>query len=454
MRVKDIGNFSKKCVSIILAAAMTISMAACGSSGSSGSSGDAAQTGDQKAQEAAPAESTDAAAENADETQAADAGEEAFATPYSNGPMSTEDIVADLVSKYNLEELPAEDKDYTITMGYYNCDHMAAASVGEATGIFDALGLKVDVIGNANVPEAMSAGQMDIAYAGWTTTLNAVKNDVPLFYACENHTGGSEYLVVNNDIKDASELVGKSISIGTDPETTNTNWVEWTKDLNIPVDSTKYEAFSMSDADEYLAMASGDLDAYIACDPWGSMAEYSGVGHIIYRQNTDRPSGHGTCCKVAMNYNFAKAHPALASRILLAHTVCLQYMYEHPYKAAEIFSAYYNVPVEVAIMTFWRKFVDEGRTIRWDLNKEYMYNQLATMRELGVRDDINNMNLDDYIDLSYFENSGAMDFEQFIKENIDPVFPEGMDYESFKATALKIEGVKAEDVPEYVERDF
>lgn len=38
-----------------------------------------------------------------------------------------------------------------------------------------------------------------------------------------------------------------------------------------------------------------------------------------------------------MNYDFANAHPAVASRMLLAHTICIQFMYEHPYKAAEIF---------------------------------------------------------------------------------------------------------------------
>lgn len=111
----------------------------------------------------------------------------------------------------------------------------------------------------------MSAGQMDVAYCGWTTTLSAVQKGVPLFIAAENHIGGSEYL----------------------------------------------------------ALVSGDLDGYICCDPWGSMAEYSGAGHILVRQDTDRESGHGTCCKVAMNYNFAKAHPELAQRILLAHTICL-----------------------------------------------------------------------------------------------------------------------------------
>ena len=431
-------NLFKRSFALLLALVMLLSMTACGSSESS-----------------APAANAPAANAPAAEAPAAPAVDPLAITPYSNGPRSIEEIVDELLADYDLPELSEEDKKYTVNLGYYNCDHMAAASVGEYTGIFEKLGMKVKVTGNGNVPEAMSAGQMDMAYCGWTTTLSAVQNNVPLFIAAENHTGGAEYLVVANDIEKPEDLIGKRIAMGTDPDTKNLNWAEYCDELGLPRDISLYENFSMSDSDEYLAMVTGELDAYNCCDPWGSMAIYTGAGKIMSRQNTDRGGelGHGTCCKVAMNYEFAKAHPALAERMLLAHTLCLQFMYMHPYYAAEIFSAYYNVPVEVSIMTYWRKFVNEGRTIRWDLNKEYMQNQLGTMVHYGIRDDINKVNLDDYIDLTYFNNCGAKDFVKFLEENIDPVFPLDMDYESFKARALAIDGMKAEDVPEYVELD-
>ena len=425
-------------VSLLLAMVLLLGLVACGSNGGT----------------TAPATSN-TPAEAPKEGEAAPSVDPLAITPYSNGPQSIEEIVAQLTADLDLPELSAEDKKYTGNLGYYNCDHMAAASVGEYTGIFKALGVKVKVTGNGNVPEAMSAGQMDMAYCGWTTTLGAVQKNVPLFIAAENHTGGSEYLVVSNEINDPKDLIGKRIAMGTDPDTKNLNWAEYCAELDIPRDITQYENFSMSDSDEYLALVAGDLDAYNCCDPWGSMAEYTGAGKIMARQDTDRGGelGHGTCCKVAMNYEFAKAHPALAERMLLAHTLCLQFMYEHPYYAAEIFSAYYNVPVEVAIMTYWRKFVNEGRTIRWDLNLDYMRNQLNTMAYYGIRDDINTVNVEDYVDLTYFNNCGAKDFTKFIEENIDPVFPEGMDYESFKARALAIDGMTADQIPEYVELD-
>ena len=101
-----------------------------------------------------------------------------------------DDLAAQLVEEYNLEPLSAEDANYTINMGYYDCDHMTAACIAMDTGIFDALGLKVNLTGNGNVPEAMAAGKMDVGYAGWTTTLRAVPKGTPLFIAGQNHTGG------------------------------------------------------------------------------------------------------------------------------------------------------------------------------------------------------------------------------------------------------------------------
>ena len=58
--------------------------------------------------------------------------------------------------------------DYVIKLGYYNCDHMTAACIAEGAGIFDELGLKVNVTGNGEVPKAMAAGQMDCGYVGVT----------------------------------------------------------------------------------------------------------------------------------------------------------------------------------------------------------------------------------------------------------------------------------------------
>lgn len=352
-------------------------------------------------------------------------------------------LAAQLTKTYNLKALSSEDANYTVNMGYYSCDHMTAACIGKDSGIYEALGLKVNLTGNGKVPEAMAAGQMDVGYAGWTTTLRAVPKGTPLFIAAQNHTGGAEYLVASNNIKSAADLVGKRVSFGTNPEKESINWAEWADQLKIPADITKYENFNMSDQDEYMALKAGKLDAYICCDPWGSMAEYEGTGWVVIRQNTTRGGELGTCCKVAMNTKFSEAHPELAKRVLLAHTLSVQYMYNHPYKAAEIFANNYKVPLEVGLMTMWKKTNQEGRTISWDLKMDELKNQLSAMQKYNVQADVNNVKIEDYVNTSYLEASGAKNFNTFIKEEVDPVFPLGMSFADWKVKAKQVDNITA-----------
>jgi len=355
-------------------------------------------------------------------------------------PANDAERVSRILGGRTLATLSAESQRYTVDLGYYNCDHMTAAPIGKDSGIFSTLGMNVETTGTGRVPEAMSAGHMDVGYVNHDLTISARLGGTPLFIAADNHYGGSIYLVASNEISQAQELVGKRIAI-TGAPLEHLNWLEWTAALGIPTDITQYENFVMSDADKYFAFVAGELDAFHACDPWASMAEYEGTGWVMIGQNTDRPGGHGTCCKVVMHTEFAERYPDLAERMLLAHSMSIQFMYLFPYRAAQIFSDNFNVPFEVSLMTMYKKLVQEGRTIRWDLNMQYYQNQIDTFRAYNIREDINSVNVRDYVDLSYYENCGAYDFETFIREEVDPIFPVGMTYEQFRAKAVERDGI-------------
>lgn len=104
--------------------------------------------------------------------------------------------------------------DYKITVGYYNCDHMTAAAVGEAAGIYTELGLDVEITGNGKVPQAMAAGQMDVGYIGTRGFMAAVAKGSPMAIGADNHIGGSMYLVVSNDIEKPEDLLGQPVAFG------------------------------------------------------------------------------------------------------------------------------------------------------------------------------------------------------------------------------------------------
>ena len=356
-------------------------------------------------------------------------------------PVVDKSPLENLIGDRVFTPLSEESQRYTVNLGYYNCDHMTAAVIGQDSGIFEALGIGgVNLTGNGRVPEAMAAGHMDMGYINCRTPLSAKLLGTPLFIAADNHTGGAEYLVVSHNIKEPQDLIGKRIAIDSAP-TSSLNWMEWANALGIPSDLSNYEHFAMSDADEYFALVAGELDAFIACDPWGSMAEYEDTGWVMRRQNTDRPDGHGTCCKVVMSYDFAEKYPDLAERMILAHTLSVQHMYLHPYRSAEIFSNNYSVPLEVGLMTMYKKLNEEGRTIRWDLNEEYYQNQLNTLEAHDLFEELHGLDVRDFIDLTYYNNSGADDFETFLAEKVDPLFPLGMTYEEWRAKAVAVDGI-------------
>ena len=168
------------------------------------------------------------------------------------------------VAKYKdyLGEIPEADKDYVVELGYRNCDHMVASLIGQGSGIFDALDLNVNVTKTGQIMEAMASGEMDVGYQGINGAIRSVNNGAPLFMAAANHLGGSEYLVVSNDIQDPEDLLGKKLAIGNEAWK-NPQWCNWANSLNIPSETDgNYEIVDMGETDALLAMKAGQVDAF------------------------------------------------------------------------------------------------------------------------------------------------------------------------------------------------
>ncbi|OPX82421.1 MAG: NMT1/THI5 like protein [Pelotomaculum sp. PtaB.Bin013] len=325
-----------------------------------------------------------------------------------------------------------------VNLGYYNCDHMTAACIAKDAGIFKELGLKVNVTGNGKVPEAMAAGQMDVGYIGTEGLMRAYLKGSPIFVAANNHLGGSYYLVASNNIPDAKGLVGKKVALGTDAEKNDSCWVRMANEAGIPADSKSYENFDMADKDEFMAMKAGQLAGYLCCDPWGSMAEYDQSGHIVQPLGK-LPNGEwGSCCVYSMNQNFAKEHPELAKKMILAHAKAIEYVYTHPVQSAEIFANNYFVPVEVGLMTIYKKTVGEGRTLTWKVDTKNFMDEINY--EMSVKTLDKAPGIDEFIQTKLLDESGAGNFDTFIKEKVDPVFPLGMSYEDWKKKAYEMAG--------------
>jgi len=327
--------------------------------------------------------------------------------------------------------------DYTVKLGYYNCDHMTGACIAKDAGIFEELGLNVEVTGNGKVPQAMSAGQMDVGYIGVNGVFNSTVKGAPMVIGANNHKGGSYYLIVSDDIKEGKDLLGQKLGIGSKPEK-STGWVQFADRLNIPREGSNYEAIDFgASRDAFVALKTGQIKGFTACDPWGSLVEYEGAGHILAVDSKLEGEEWGVCCTYTLNKNFVKDHPELAKKMILAHSKAIQYIYTHPVKSAKIFAENYNVPEEVALMTIYKKTVGEDRTLTWKIDPEEIKRELKWKQDGEFVDAT--VKYEDVVDSKLLDESGADDFDNFIAEKVDPIFPIGMSYEDWKVKANEID---------------
>ena len=351
------------------------------------------------------------------------------------------------VAKYELGELSDAEKDYLIQMGYNNCDHMVPAIIGELAGIYDALGMKVEVTKTGQIMQAMASGEMHAGYQGISGAIRSVNEGAPLFMAAANHLGGSYYLVVSNDIKEPKDLIGKKLAIGANSEV-RPNWLGWSEELGIPAGLENYEVVEMSAPDALFAMKAGQIDGFSTCDPFASQAEFEGIGYIMATSwnghiSEDKEEGWGICCIYAMSDEFSEEYPELSRRLVLAHALAVEYLYEHPYNAAMMFAEGFGVAPEVGLKTVYMKTVAEGRTITWEFSKENLDNYIQYYYDYNIpEEDIPNIaDIENFMSTDLLETCGIGSFDSFIKERVDKNFPIGDSYEDWLDKAKIIDGI-------------
>ena len=363
------------------------------------------------------------------------------------------------VEDYEFGELSEEEKNYTVEMGYFNCDHMCASIIGEKSGIYEALGLKVNLTKSPETVNALISGAMDVGYIFFSK--NLMSDDSPVYQAAANHLGGSRYLVVSNDIDvdDPLSIEGKTISMDAEPQV-NSEWRKWSEEYGFSFQPEDYDIVAMGQKDAMFALKAGQIDAFTCCDTYASQAEFEGFGKIMcisWGANLEEgelltEENAGTCCSYAMSVAFREKYPELARRLIYAHMLSVKYLYEHPYNAAMMFADGFDVDPYVGLRTVYMKTVAEGRTITWQWSEQTMQNNEDFQTQwkdpavpeediIFAKDSMKSLELSNEI----FEEAGVPDFDEFIKDSVEDKFPLGMTFEDWYNAAKKIDNISDED---------
>jgi NitT/TauT family transport system substrate-binding protein len=237
----------------------------------------------------------------------------------------------------------------TIVVGYLPSNHHSALFVADATGMFESAGLKVQLVpfrSGSEIVDAANKNKIDIGYCGITPVTSAIdKNSSVKIVAAVNQEGSGIVVDDQLNITNISEFQGKKLLI---PKTGGIQDVLLrylllknnitTSNLNI----TELEVPLMQNA-----LVSGDVDGYIAWEPYVSQSKFTG-NETVFMYSKDIWPEH-PCCVIIATDNFMKKNPDRLKKFLNVHVEATNYTNTHKNETAMILSKKLGTNINVEL---------------------------------------------------------------------------------------------------------
>ena len=226
-----------------------------------------------------------------------------------------------------------------IKIGYLQSDiHQLACWVALEKGLYKKAGLDVEVAGIFKAgPEEMSAfaaGALDMGYVGEAPATTAVANGVAkVTVLAQVNTEGSAIMVgTGSNIKKIKDLVGKRAAIP--GHSTVQDFLLRKALAKFKVDQKGVNIMVLKPPEMIGALRTGQIDAFIAWEPYPAKAQTMGVGRILLTSNEiwkDHP-----CCVLVASNSFLAQRPQEAKLMVKAHVQATDFINEFPEEAVKI----------------------------------------------------------------------------------------------------------------------
>lgn len=188
--------------------------------------------------------------------------------------------------------------------------------------------------------EAIFAGEIDLGYIGPVPAVSAnVKSngDVSIIAGATN---GGAVLISRKDvsISSVSELSGLKVAI---PQLGNTQHLSLLhllaeNNLETTTNGGDVEVIAASNADIKTMMDSGQIDAALVPEPWGSILQNDIGANVVLDYKDIWRDGDYSTAVVVVNNDFAQKHPDIVEKFLQAHKEATVYINDHLEEAKDI----------------------------------------------------------------------------------------------------------------------
>lgn len=252
-----------------------------------------------------------------------------------------------------------ENKQVKVRGGFAKGMTGIANQFAIANGWYKEAGIDLSLIDIPNPVSAFAAGEVDVADGDPGTYIPAIVNKVPIKIVSNMwRNKGAYWIIAKPGIKSWADLKGKKVGSAqatggmklTLMEVLTQNGLDPKKDVELVANGFYQTA--------YATLTSGEVDATIIHQPYATLAEKDGVGHVLAKTWEFLPSYH-TGVLVATE-KMIKEQPEVVERILEVYFYANNYAKTHLDEFIPWAAKYLNIDKETA------KKAIEAEIVLWE----------------------------------------------------------------------------------------
>ncbi len=274
-----------------------------------------------------------------------------------------------------------ESATNVVKVGYLRNDlHQLSYYVASQKGFFTDEGLDVKEVGVFNAgPEEMSAfsaGELDIGYVGTAPAVTFAAQDMVdiLIVAQVNAVGSSIVMRSGLEAGDVSALKGRTVAVP--GHSTVQDFLFRLALSEAVLGENEVNIITLKPPEMIGALAGGQIDAFVAWEPYPQMAVARNVGWVL--ENSSEIWPHHPCCVLVVDRGFAERNPDTVRRFVAAHVKATEYINDNSLEAADmghLFTGQDSEAVEAAMKNI--EFV-------YELNVKGLERYVEFLMEIGV----------------------------------------------------------------------